>query len=93
VQDQILDQPADFIVDQSGADGGTQAKTATQSPRHIILTASFPDFKHSGGADAPLAGVQTQHDLSQSNQVVSASISGFYIEIENGHTLRCHVDD
>ena len=72
LEDEVLEQPADVVVRERGADGGPQAEAAPQAAGDIVFAAAFPDFELARGAHAPLAGVQPQHDFPQRNQIVSA---------------------
>ena len=42
--------------------------------------------KRAGGADAPLAGVEAEHDLAERDQVVAALLGG--AELEDAHGVR-----
>ena len=72
LQDEVLQQPADVVVRERGADGGSQAEAAPQAARDIVFAAAFPDLELARRADAPLAGVQPQHDFPQRDQIVFA---------------------
>ena len=52
--------------------GCSHAETSSQSTRHIVLPASFPNPKLSGRMDPAFPGIETKHDLAQRNQIVSA---------------------
>ena len=72
LQDEILEQPADVVVGERGADGGLEAEAAAQAAGDVVFAAAFPDPELARGADAALARVEPQHDFAQRNQVVLA---------------------
>ena len=47
----------------------SQAEATAQPARDVVLPATFPHGELAGGADAPVAGVQPQHNLAQRRRV------------------------
>ena len=76
VQDEILDQPADLVVDEGGDDGGAQAEAAAQAAGDVVLAAALPRRELTGRADAALAGIQPEHDLAERHCVPPAFAAG-----------------
>ena len=70
LHDEVLDQMADLVVHQGGADGGFIAETLAQTARGVVFAAAFPGAEPPRRADAALAGVQAQHDFAKRNLVV-----------------------
>src|SRR5205823_4766378 len=65
LHDEILDQVADLVVDEGGADGGLVTEAFPQAARRVVFPATLPDREMPGGADAPLAGIEAEHDFAQ----------------------------
>ena len=84
LQDEVLEQPADLVVRERRDDAGLQAEAATEPARHVVFTAALPDLELSGRADAPFAGVESEHDFAEGDLVVFAGASRFDVE-------NCHV--
>ena len=42
LHDEILDEMADFVVHERGADGGFVAETFAQAARGVVFAAAFP---------------------------------------------------
>ena len=72
LQHEVLEQPADLVVDERGHDRGAQAEAAPQPARHVVLAAALPDPERARVADASLTGIEPQHDLAERDQVVAA---------------------
>ena len=74
LQDEVLEQPADLVVDERGDDGSAQPEAAPQPARDVVLAAALPDAERAGGAHPPLAGIQPEHDLAERDEVVAALV-------------------
>ena len=55
LQNKILDEPADVVVGERGADGGLEAEAAAQAAGDVVFAAAFPGLEFAGRADAALA--------------------------------------
>ena len=53
---------------ERGDDRGPQPEAPAQPAGDVVLAAALPDPERARGADAPLAGVEAQHDLAQRHQ-------------------------
>ena len=73
--DEVLHQPADFVVGKGGDDGGVHAKALMKAADDVVLAAALPGAEAAGRADPPLAGVQTQHDFPQAHSIKTAFFS------------------
>ena len=80
LHDEVLDEMADLIVDERGADRGFQPEAFAQSSRGVVFAAAFPGGELARRAHAPLAGIEAQHDFTERNLVVVAG--GFVAERE-----------
>ena len=72
LHDEILDQVADFVIDEGGDDGGLVAEAFPQAARGVVLAAAFPGGEMAGGADAAFAGIETEHDFAERDLVEGA---------------------
>ena len=72
LHDEVLHQMADFIVDKRGDHRSIQPETFSQSARHVIFAAAFPDLELTCGTNPAAPGIQAQHDFSQRDAVVHA---------------------
>ena len=72
LQNEILEQTADFVVGKGGGDGGLQPEAAAQAAGDVVFAAAFPDLELAGAADAAFAGVEAEHDFAEGEQVVFA---------------------
>jgi hypothetical protein len=64
LQDQIFDRAADWIVDQSRGDGGTQEEGA-HALRYTRPTLPYP--QRPCGANTIFARIEPEHDLTQAD--------------------------
>src|SRR5271154_5307718 len=73
LHDEILDEMADLVVHERGADGGFVAETFAQAARGVVFATAFPRGEMPRGADASFAGVEPQHDFAERDLVVFTS--------------------
>ena len=76
----IFDEVADLVVHEGGADGGLQAKAFAEAARGVVLAAAFPSGEGTRRADAALAGIEAEHDLSEGDLVINTGVGGLDIE-------------
>src|SRR6185295_5624779 len=67
--DEILHQPAQIVLRQSGDDTGTLAPAFAHSAGDIVFAAAFPHLELAGGAHAAEAGIETQHHFAEGDAV------------------------
>ena len=72
LHDEILDEVADFIIDEGGADSCSQAEAFAQSARGVVFAAAFPCGELTRRADAAFTGVEAQHDFAEGDLIVEA---------------------
>src|SRR5258708_9621630 len=70
--DQVLNQPANGVIDERGDDGGIQPKAALETTRNVVFAAALPHPKFPRVGNPGFSGIETQHHFSQSNQVPTA---------------------
>ena len=64
LQDQILHQPADWVIGKRGDDRGAHAEAAAQPARHVVFSPALPGLKLPHGVDPAFARIETQHHLA-----------------------------
>jgi hypothetical protein len=69
---QIFHQPAHRVIRQRGDVSRAKAEATTQAAGHVVLSAALPNLKRSSRMNAPLAGIEAQHDLAQADGVEPA---------------------
>src|SRR5215510_16542564 len=69
---QVLDQPAHRIISQRGGNRSVQSKAAFQGSSDVVFAATFPNPEFPRVSNPGFAGIKTEHNLSQSNQVPPA---------------------
>src|SRR6185437_8515889 len=69
LQHQILDQPPDGVVGQCRDDRSLKAETAAESARDVVLAAALPDLELARGGHTNVAGIESQHDLAEADEV------------------------
>ena len=65
LQDEIFDQAPHGVIGECGDHSRLQAEAAAQPPSHVVFAAAFPGSELAGGVDAPLAGIEAEHDFAQ----------------------------
>ena len=74
--DAVADEVADWVVDETGDDGGTLAEDPGQATADVVLAAALPDIEGRGGADATLTRIEAEHHLAEGDDVVTALVCG-----------------
>src|SRR5258708_2615496 len=69
---EILKQLPDRIIDKCRDHRGVQAEASLQSARDVVFPPAFAHFKGSRRRNAPLAWIESHHDLAQTDQVPAA---------------------
>src|SRR5690606_3021011 len=75
-QDEVLDESAHLVVREGGDHGGAQPESTPQPARDVVLPAALPGAEAARGADAPLPGVEAEHDLAEGDGVEAALLGG-----------------
>jgi len=83
LEDAIFEEAADFVVHEGGADGGAESEAPAEAAGHVVFTAAFPDAEPAGGADPAFAGVESEHDFPEGDEVVGALCGRF--EVQDAH--------
>ncbi len=83
LQDEVLDEPADVVVDECGHHRGAQAEAPAQPTRDVVLAASLPDIERAGVSDPSVARVESQHHLAECDEIEPA--------LARGSRRECHV--
>jgi hypothetical protein len=78
LENEVFEEAADFVINESGEDRGAFAEAAAESTGNVIFAPAFPGLELAGGADAAVAGIETEHDFAHREDVVGAGLSGFY---------------
>ena len=66
-----------------GQPAASQTEAAAQSARDVIFAAAFPRREFARGANAAFAGVESQHDFAEREQIVFTGAGRFDLK-------RCH---
>ena len=74
LEHEVLEQPADVVLDERGDDRGAHAEAPSQAACDVVFAAAFPDAKLAGGSNSPFAWVKPQHDLAERDEVVAACL-------------------
>ena len=64
LQNEIFQEPADFIVGKSREHTGLLSEAASQSARDVVFAAAFPYRELSRGADAGFTGIETKQNFA-----------------------------
>jgi hypothetical protein len=65
LEDEVFNEAADWVIGESGCDGGSQAEAAAESAGHVVFAAALPDMELARSVDASVAGIEAEHDLAQ----------------------------
>src|SRR5579864_1207459 len=74
LEDEVFDQSADLVVGERGDDCGAVAEAAPQATGDVVFSAAFPCLERARRADAPVARVESEHHLTQRDDVVPALV-------------------
>ena len=77
LHDEILDKTPDRIVRKRRNHTRTLAETSAEAARHIIFAAAFPCGKRPCGMNSSRTGIESEHYLSERENVVLALIGCF----------------
>src|SRR5262245_6551858 len=70
---QILDQASDGVIGECGHNCRLQTETSFQRPGHVVFAAALIDIEIASRPDSLVAGIESQHDFTESNEVPPAS--------------------
>ena len=73
-----------IVFREGGGNGGLHAEATAQSSGDIIFSAAFPDFEFAGGANASLAGIESEHDFAEGEHIVGAGAGSLHIQRGHG---------
>src|SRR5450830_1660245 len=82
-EDQVLDESADLVVGKRRDDRAPQPECTPQPAGNVVLTTALAGSERPGSANPPLAGVETEHDLTERHDVIPALGGG--TDGEGGH--------
>src|SRR5689334_900845 len=72
LENQILDEPADWVVGERSDNSSAEPETAPEAARDVVLSSTLPGAKASSGVDPRVARIQTKHHLAERDEVVAA---------------------
>ena len=72
LEHEVLEQPADVVVGERGHDTRALTEAAAEPARDVVLASALPRPEPAGGANAPLARIEAEHDLAERHEVVAA---------------------
>src|SRR5260221_8292026 len=70
---QVFDEASDGIVREGSYDCCVHSEAASQAPGDVVLTSTFPRTERAGGGNALIAGIEPQHDFTETYQVPGAA--------------------
>src|ERR1700722_6392639 len=65
LENEVLDEPAYFVVREWGDACRPLAKASPQAPSDVVLSTALPGHERPCRTDTPVTRVKAQHDLSQ----------------------------
>src|SRR5262245_17817977 len=74
---EILDEPSDGVIRECSHNRRLQTKASLQRPGHVVFTAAFVDIEIASRPDSLVAGIESQHDFTESNEVPPAPFFWF----------------
>lgn len=80
LKNKVFEEASDFVINESGEDGSALTEAAAESTGDVVFATAFPGLKLPGGADAAIAGIETEHNFTHRDNVVGAAISGLDVE-------------
>ena len=75
--DQVLDQPPDRVIGESGDDRRIETEAALEAARDVIFAAALVNVETAGRGHPLVAGIEAQHHLAQRHQVPAAILFRF----------------
>ena len=78
--DQILHEPADWIISQRCHDRSVHPKATLQTPGDIVFAAAFPNLEIARRRYSTITRIKPQHHLAETHQVPARIFLWFYLE-------------
>ena len=72
---EILDEPANRVVDERGDDRRPQAEAAPEGAGNVVFAASLPGAERARRVDALLARVEPQHHLAERDEIPAGGVT------------------
>src|SRR5271163_1433916 len=88
LQHQVFNQPSNWIVRESRYNRRVHPKGAPQAASNVVFASTLPRTKMTGGRDAFIPGIESQHDFPKANEIPHAAVLRFYIQLRHNLTLR-----
>ena len=70
LENEVFEEASDFVIDKPGEDGGALAEAATESTGNVVFPTAFPGLELTGGANAAVTGIKTEHNFAHRQDVV-----------------------
>src|SRR5262247_1188403 len=70
---QILDEASNGVIRECSHNRRLQTKASLQRPGHVVFAAAFIDIEIASRPDSLVAGIESHHDFTESNEVPPAS--------------------
>ena len=90
LQDEVLEQPADVVVDERGDDRCALAEAPAQPARDVVFAAAFPHLELARSTDPSHSRVEAEHDLAERDEVVRTVARR--PDLELAHRLSCRTE-
>ena len=74
LQNKVFDEPPDLVIGKASNNGRPLVETPAQPADDVVLAAPFPNPKGTSRSDPSLAGIETQHHLTECHRVVAAVV-------------------
>jgi hypothetical protein len=76
LEHEVFEEAADGVVGERGDDGGAEVEAAAEATGDVVFAATLPDAELAGVGDALVAGVETQHDFAEGDEVEGGGFGG-----------------
>src|ERR1700728_1600476 len=73
LQHQVFDEASNWIVREGRDNRRVHAETAPKPASHVVFASTFPRAKMARRGDAPIAGIEAEHDFAETHQVPHTS--------------------
>ncbi|MGD0829889.1 MAG: hypothetical protein ABR907_03020 [Terracidiphilus sp.] len=92
LQNEIFNQAADGIVYKRGGDSGPQSEAAAQPTSNVVFAAALPDVEVARRVNAPVAGIEAEHDFAQAQTIPAATSFGNFDCIHRSvNSVQSHI--
>src|SRR4029077_15820350 len=86
LQHEIFDETSHSVLSERCNDSRVHAEAASETTRHVVFASALPYAKETRCGDALIAGIESQHAFSQTDQVPDAA--GLCFDLEFRHEFR-----